>query len=273
MRLLFCGDIFGRSGRDCVIQNLPRLRQELKIHFIIVNGENAAAGFGISPAICEELFQAGCDVITTGNHAWSEKTIAPYMGKEKRVLRPFNYPKGTPGQGVVEIKSLHNDFRLVVIQMIGRLFMDPFVDDPFSLIDTLLSSYRLGPTAIFIDFHGEASSEKAAFAYYVDGRVSAVIGSHTHIPTADHRILPKGTAYQTDAGMCGDYNSVIGLNVETALHKFLRKGSGARPAPAEGKGTLCGSIVDIHPTTGLCVAIHPLRLSEDGILSSTALPA
>lgn len=262
MRLLFCGDIVGQAGRELVISQLPSLIQRLALDWVIVNAENAAAGFGLTPQICEDLFAAGVDAITTGNHVWDQKSIIDYISREPRLLRPANYPAGTPGNGYCLLEKPGYAKKLLVINLMTRLFMDP-LDDPFAFIEQLLSKYTLQDHdlgAIFVDVHGEASSEKMAIAHMIDGRVSAIAGTHTHTPTADAQILPKGTGYQTDAGMCGDYNSVIGMEPGTAIARFRTKMPCGRLQPALGEATLCGIYYEIHDQTGLCNKVAPLRL-------------
>jgi metallophosphoesterase (TIGR00282 family) len=260
MKFLFCGDIVGRSGRDVVISQVPRLRAQLGLDFVVVNGENAAAGFGITSKICGELHEAGVDCITTGNHAWDQREIIPYIAQDNRLLRPVNFPPGTPGWGA-SVFQTQRGHSMVVINVMCRLFMDA-IDDPFRALDAELSKYVLGRSArcILVDVHGEATSEKQSVGHYCDGRVSAVLGTHSHIPTADAWILPGGTAYQTDVGMCGDYDSVIGMKKEIAVQRFIRKMPGERLAPAEGEATLCAAIVETDDRTGLARSIQPLRL-------------
>ena len=261
MKLLYMGDVIGRSGRDVVVERLAEIKARLAPDFIVVNGENAAHGFGITPKICEEFFNAGVDVLTLGNHSWDQREIFPYMDGEPRLLRPLNYPSGTPGRGV-GVFGAPRGRKVVVIQVMGRLFMDP-LDCPFAAVERELAKLRLGAggvDAIILDVHAEASSEKMALAHSVSGRVSLVVGSHSHIPTADSQILTGGTAYQTDAGMCGDYDSVIGMKKEAAIFKFVRKIPGERLSPAEGPGTLCGVWVETDDRTGLAVRVAPLRL-------------
>lgn len=267
MRLLYCGDVLGRSGREAVLERLPALRQRLALDFVIVNGENAAHGFGITPKICEEFFQSGTDVVTLGNHTWDQREIVSYLNSENRILRPLNYPHGTPGRGA-GVYMTERGCKVLVAQVMGRLFMDP-LDDPFAAIEVEISRHRLGGGvhAAVIDVHAEASSEKMALGHVLDGRVSAVVGSHSHIPTADIQILPHGTAYQTDAGMCGDYDSVIGMKKEAAITRFVRKVPGERLTPAEGPGTLCGLFVETDDATGLARRAEPVRLG--GRLSET----
>jgi metallophosphoesterase (TIGR00282 family) len=260
MKILYCGDVVGRSGRDAIHQYLPSLRQQLSIDLTIVNGENAAHGFGINKSICQDFYKLGVDVITTGNHIWDQKEIISYIGNDKRLIRPINYPATSPGSGFTLV-SVKNGRQVLVINAMGRLFMDP-LDDPFAAVDSVLKKYPLGGqiAAIVVDFHGEASSEKMAMGHFCDGRTSLVIGSHAHIPTADAQILPKGTAYQTDAGMCGDYNSVIGMDKDVPVARFTRKMPTDRLTPAQGPGTLCGVFIETDDATGLAKMIYPVRL-------------
>jgi hypothetical protein len=260
MRLLFCGDVVGRSGREVVCEHLPRLRRELALDFVVVNGENAAGGFGITEKICAELYAAGTDVITTGNHVWDQKETVGFIGGDPRLLRPINYPAGTPGKGAAVFPAPRGR-KVMVINPMGRLFMDP-LDDPFALVERELASQRLGATvdAIIVDVHAEATSEKMAMGHLLDGRVSLVVGTHTHVPTADSQILPKGTAYQTDAGMCGDYDSVIGMEKAVPIARFTRKLPTERLAAASGPATLCAVFVETDDRSGLARAVSPLRI-------------
>ena len=261
MKLLFLGDVVGRSGRDAVINAIPGIRERLSLDFVVVNGENAAHGFGINPKICAEFYAAGVDVVTLGNHAWDQREIIGHIDSEPRLLRPLNYPPGTPGRGI-GVYPLPRGRKVAVIQVMGRLFMDP-LDDPFFGLERELDKIRLGAggvDAILVDVHGEATSEKMALAHTLDGRVSAVVGSHTHCPTADAQILAKGTAYQSDAGMCGDYDSVIGMTKEGASARFIRKMPGDRLTPADGPATLCGIFIETDDATGLARRIAPLRV-------------
>ena len=260
MRILFLGDTVGRAGREAAASALPKLRTALKIDLAIVNGENASHGFGLAPDMAQALFAAGADVITLGNHAWDRKEMIGYIAQQPRVVRPINYPPGTPGAGSVVV-DLANGRRALVINAMGRLFMDP-LDCPFRATAELLGRYRLGGTidAIVCDFHAEATSEKLAFGHSFDGQVSLVVGTHTHVPTADHQILAGGTAFQSDAGMCGDYDSVIGMVKEGASTRFWRKMPGERLAPAEGPATVCGLFVETNDATGLAVRVEPVRL-------------
>ncbi|MEJ2026931.1 MAG: TIGR00282 family metallophosphoesterase [Limibacillus sp.] len=223
MRFLFLGDIVGRPGRDAINKHLPDLRRELGLDAVVANGENAAAGFGITQKICKEMFEAGVDLISGGNHSWDQREALSFIDDEPRLLRPQNYPAGTPGRGSGVVDAGRGR-KLLVVNLMARLYMDP-LDDPFATMKAVLSSVRLGATAnaILLDFHGEATSEKMAMGHFVDGKVSLCVGTHTHVPTADTMILPGGTAYQTDAGMCGDYDSVIGMDKEAPLARFTRK--------------------------------------------------
>jgi 2',3'-cyclic-nucleotide 2'-phosphodiesterase len=259
MRILFLGDLVGRAGRDAVAQALPDLRRRLRLDLAIVNAENASHGFGLAPDMARTLFEAGADVLTLGNHAWDRREIIPFIASEKRVIRPINFPPGTPGAGSV-LLTLADGRRALVINAMGRLYMEA-LDCPFRATDELLSRHKLGAgiQAAVVDFHGEATSEKQAFGHSFDGRVSMVVGTHTHVPTADHQILAKGTGYMTDAGMCGAYDSVIGMAKEGATERFWRKMPGERLQPAEGPVTISGVFLETDDTTGLARTIAPLR--------------
>jgi metallophosphoesterase (TIGR00282 family) len=260
MRLLFCGDLVGRSGRDVVVEKLPGLRRDLALDLVVANGENAAGGFGITQKICDELYKAGVDCITTGNHVWDQKETLSFIGSDPRLLRPINFPVGTPGKGSGVYQTARGK-KVLVANIMARLFMDP-LDDPFQAAEQLLRAHKLGGNvdAILIDFHGEATSEKMAMGHYLDGRVSLVVGTHTHVPTADHVVLPGGTAYQTDAGMCGDYDSVIGMEKAAPIARFTRKLPTERLAAANGPGTLCGLFVETDDATGLARKVEPVRV-------------
>ena len=264
MKVLFLGDIVGRSARQSVIAQLPDIRSELGLDAIIVNCENAAGGFGVTPAICDELFAAGADVLTTGNHVWDKTEISPYIQKQDRLLRPANMAREFPGKGAV-VHHLPNGKRLGVVNVMCNLFMAEN-GNMFEALDKELDALALGRDADFIlvDVHGEATSEKVATGFYCDGKVSCVVGTHTHIPTADHRILPQGTAFQTDAGMCGDYISVIGMDPDIAISRFTGRKSG-RLSVATGEPTLCGLIIETDDKSGLAQSVHPFR--RDGVLS------
>ncbi|HUK59821.1 MAG TPA: TIGR00282 family metallophosphoesterase [Stellaceae bacterium] len=259
MRLLMCGDVVGRSGRDAVARHVPQLRRELALDFVIVNGENAAHGFGITDKICAELYECGVDVITTGNHVWDRREIMSYIGSDPRLLRPLNYPPRQPGNGH-GVYALPDGRSVLVVNAMARLFMDA-IDDPFAAVDHLLAAHGLPEhAAIVVDFHGEATSEKMSMGHFCDGRVSLVVGTHSHVPTADHRILTKGTGYITDVGMCGDYDSVIGMKKEGSVARFVTKLPGERLEVAEGEATLCAVAVETDDVTGLAREIVPVRL-------------
>jgi metallophosphoesterase (TIGR00282 family) len=259
VRILFLGDIVGRSGRDALTQRLPALRTQLDLDLVVVNGENASHGFGLAPDMARAFLAAGTDVITLGNHAWDRREIIPFLEEEKRVIRPANFPPGTPGAGAVVVE-VRGGRRALVMNVMGRLFMDA-LDDPFRAVQAELQRHTLGRTiqAAILDVHAEASSEKQSFGHSFDGMLSLVIGTHTHVPTADHQILPGGTAYQTDAGMCGDYDSVIGMQKGGAALRFWKKMPGEKLAPAEGEATLCGLYLETDDATGLATRVAPLR--------------
>jgi 2',3'-cyclic-nucleotide 2'-phosphodiesterase len=260
MRLLFLGDILGRSGRDAVVDQLPGLRRLWSLDCVVVNGENSAGGFGITEVICQDLLDAGADVVTLGNHAFDQREALVFIERQNRLVRPANFPPGTPGRGAAMVQ-LHNGAQVLVINVMTRLFMDA-LDDPFAALERELSAcpLALGADAILIDVHGEASSEKQAIGYFCDGRASLVVGTHTHVPTADARVLPCGTAYQTDAGMCGDYDSVIGIQKDEPIRRLIQKTPGSRWEPALGPATICGVAVETDDKTGLAVRIAPVRL-------------
>ncbi|HCI48632.1 MAG: metallophosphoesterase [Alphaproteobacteria bacterium RIFCSPHIGHO2_01_FULL_41_14] len=267
MKILMCGDIVGRAGRDAILKYIPSLRKQWSLDIVVANGENAAHGFGITEAICESLYKAGVDVITTGNHIWDQKEILPILDKDKRLLRPLNYPEKSPGHGMVTVE-VPGEKKVVVINVMGRLFMDP-LDDPFAALDKALSTHTLGGSvsAILIDFHGEASSEKMAAGYYVVNRATALVGTHTHVPTSDTRIMPGGLAYQTDLGMTGDYDSVVGMQKTVPIQRFTKKYSVDRLVPAEGEATLCGLYIETDDKTGKAILARPVRVG--GLLSQT----
>ena len=264
MRILFLGDIVGRTARQLVINSLADLRQEMSADFVIVNVENAAGGFGVTPEIADDVLKAGADVLTTGNHIWDKREIVDYIMQEARLLRPYNMVEATPGNGHVIVTNDKGQ-RLAVANFITNLFMAES-DNVFGSLDGFLGKVKLGrdADAIFIDLHGEATSEKNAIGFFADGRVSAVIGTHTHVPTADHRIMPKGTAYQSDAGMCGDFVSVIGMQHEAAVGRFCGN-SAVRLEVAKGEATLCGVVIETDDRAGLATSITPFR--RGGVLS------
>jgi metallophosphoesterase (TIGR00282 family) len=263
MRFLFLGDVVGRSGRRAVTEALPRLRNRFDLDFVVVNGENAAGGFGITESILNGLLDAGADVVTLGNHAFDQRDALVFINRHDRLVRPLNFPSGTPGRGATLVPA-RNGANVLVINALGRVFM-PALDCPFRAIDREISSCALGRDAdmIFVDFHAEATSEKQALGWFLDGRVTALAGTHTHVPTADARVLTNGTAYQTDTGMCGDYASVIGMQVDEPVRRFLTGLPQERFEPATGEATVCGLAVDVDDSTGLARAVAPLRLGGD----------
>lgn len=271
MRLLILGDVVGRSGRVAVTNLLPGLVAAWKLDAVVVNGENAAGGFGITEAIFDELIAAGTDVITLGNHAFDQREALVFIGRVDRLVRPLNYPTGTPGRGAA-LATLRNGARLLVLNVMGRVYMHPQLDDPFAALERELTAAPLKEVAdiIVVDAHCEVTSEKQGIGRFCDGRVSAVIGTHTHVPTADHRILPGGTAFCTDIGMCGDYDSIIGMKAAEPLHRFVHALPSARFEPADGEATLSGLAVEIDDVTGLARACHGVRLG--GLLQPAAPP-
>jgi len=260
MRILFVGDVVGRSGRTIVCERLPGLVRDWKLDLVVVNGENAAGGFGITETIYRELIDAGADAITLGNHAWDQREALVFIERAERLIRPINYPAGTPGRGAAMIDA-KNGQRALVVNAMGRIFMDP-LDDPFAAVDRELAACALGRAAdaIVVDIHAEATSEKQSMGFFCDGRVSLVVGTHTHAPTADSRILRGGTAFISDVGMTGDYYSVIGMEKDEPLTRFLRKIPSARFEPASGPATLCAIAVETDPSTGLAARVGAVRL-------------
>jgi metallophosphoesterase (TIGR00282 family) len=269
VNLLFIGDIVGKPGREVVTAHLPRLRQSLKLDAVIANGENAAGGFGLTRAVADELFGAGVDVISTGNHWADQREIFAMVETDDRIIRPVNYPKGTPGKGAT-LTTLPGGGTLLAVNVMGRVFMDA-LDDPFAAVARELEACPLGEAAdaIVIDIHAEATSEKMAMGHFCDGRASLVVGTHTHAPTADAQILPGGTAFQSDAGACADYDSVIGMDKAEPLRRFTTKLPGGRYSPATGPATLCGVFVQTG-AKGLAARIAPVRV---GGRLSPALPS
>lgn len=259
MRQLFCGDVVGRAGRRAVAEQLPALRRDLELDFVTVNGENAAGGFGITAATASELFDAGVDAITTGNHVWDQREVVTLLPREPRLLRPVNFPPDTtPGAGYGVYETARGG-KVLVVNVMGRQFMDP-LGDPFAAVAAVLEEHELGlgVAAAIVDVHAETTSEKQALAHFADGRVSLVVGSHTHVPTADARILPGGTAFQTDAGMCGDYDSVIGADKAMWVQRYRTKMPVGRIPPSNGAATLCGVCVETDPATGLARSVRPV---------------
>lgn len=260
MRILHLGDIVGRSGRDAVVETLPDLRVRLALDFVIVNVENAAHGFGVTQAICDAVLEAGADVLTTGNHVWDQREALVHIEREPRLLRPLNFPDGTPGKGV-GLFPTRSGKQVLVMNAMGRVFMDA-LDDPFAAVDRELSAAPLREVAdaIVVDFHADATSEKMAMGHFCDGRASLVIGTHSHVPTADAQVLPGGTAYQTDAGACADYDSVIGMDKAEPLRRFTTKIPQGRFEPANGPASVCGVLVETDDATGLARRIEPVRV-------------
>ena len=262
MRILFLGDVVGNSGCSKLIENLPSQRKQREIDFVIVNGENAdESGVGLTQKICEKFFLSGVDVITSGNHIWDQKDIMQFIENEKRILRPKNFFEPSPGKGF-EIFTTDNNFKIGVLNLIGNVFMKKS-NDVFESANQFLNKFKLKEDFDFlvVDFHGEITSEKNAIGHYFDGKASLVVGTHTHIPTNDARILQNGTAYQTDAGMCGDYDSVIGMNKENSINKFLKKDS-IKHFPANRDATLCGVIVECNLETGLAKKVESYIFGE-----------
>jgi len=260
LRILFVGDVVGRAGRTAIAEYLPGMVRDWALDLVVVNGENSAGGFGITEAIYQEFLDAGADAVTLGNHAWDQREALVFIERAPKLIRPANFPKGAPGRGAALVDT-KNGKRALVINAIGRVFMTPF-DDPFQVLNRELDAcpLREAADAIVVDFHGEASSEKQGIGFFCDGRASLVVGTHTHVPTADHRILKGGTAYLSDAGMCGDYDSVLGMQKEESIRRFLQKTPGPRMEPALGEGSLCGLAVETDDRTGLAVRVAAVRL-------------
>lgn len=260
MKFIYCGDVVARAGREAVLNNLDNLKQVYQPDFIIINIENAAHGFGATPGICRDFLDRGVDALTTGNHVWQQRELISFLNDCKQIVRPLNYPENLPGRGFCELE-LPNGKKLLIIQLLGRLFMEA-VDCPVAAVDKLLRNYTLGRNidAIMVDIHAEATSEKLALGCYLDGRVSAVLGTHTHVPTADAKIWPGGTAYISDVGMCGDYDSVLGFDKQEPMDRLARKYTGGRLVPAKGKGTLFAVLVETDDKTGLATRIEQIKL-------------
>jgi metallophosphoesterase (TIGR00282 family) len=260
MRILFIGDIVGRSGRNVLLDRLPRLIAGWQLDFVVVNGENAAGGFGITEAIYNEFIDAGADAITLGNHAWDQREALVFIERAPRLIRPLNYPAGTPGRGAAMIDTKAGK-RVLVMNVMGRIFMDA-LDDPFAAVERELAACALGDAAdaVIIDMHCEATSEKQGMGYFADGRASLVVGTHTHVPTSDYRILKSGTAFISDVGMTGDYDSVIGMAKDEPLGRFIRKIPQGKFEPAGGPATLCAIAIETNDATGLATRVSPVRL-------------
>ncbi len=267
MKILFLGDVVGKAGRNIIADRLPHLIEQLKLDFVIINGENATHGRGLSEKHFNELISAGADIITLGDHAFDQKETLSFIEREQNLLRPINMPKTTPGRGASLIKG-RNGKQILVVQGQGRVFMNP-IDCPFLAIEEAIEQCPLGEMAdaIIVDFHAEATSEKQAMGHFLDGRVSLIAGTHTHIPTSDYRILKGGSGFITDVGMCGDYDSVIGVQKDEPLNRFLSGVPNSRFCPAQGGATICGIIIETDEKNGLCKKIEPLRIG--GILQET----
>ncbi|MEQ8936966.1 MAG: TIGR00282 family metallophosphoesterase [Amphiplicatus sp.] len=260
MRIAAFGDIMGRSGRLALLEALPKLRRSLALDFVVVNAENSAGGFGVTARICDEILDAGADVITTGNHAFDQREELSLFDSEPRILRPLNFPPSNPGRGAGLYKA-KNGAEVLVVHAQGQRGMAP-IDDPFAAVDAALENLKLGreADAIIVDFHAEATSEKYGMGHHLDGRASLVFGTHTHVPTADDQILSGGTAYMSDLGMCGDYDSVIGMEKSEPLLRFITKMGAGRMQPASGEATICGILVETDAKTGLAVSVDAIRL-------------
>lgn len=260
MRILFLGDVMGRSGRTAVATRLSGLRRDWKVDFIVINAENASGGMGLTAAHAQGLLAAGADCLTLGDHAFDQREMLSFIESEPRILRPLNYAKSAPGQGA-RVFETTGGRRVLVAQVLGQVFMKRPFDDPFSAIQTVFQKYPRGGAvqATLVDVHAEATSEKMAMGHWCDGRASVVVGTHTHVPTADAQILPGGTAYQTDAGMCGDYDSVIGMDKAEPMRRFITQMSSARFEPAGGEATLSGVLVDTCDRTGRALSVRPIR--------------
>ena len=262
MKIIFIGDLVGKNARNQLIKKLPEIKKTYNPDAIVCNAENAAAGYGLTKNIALELFDKGIDIITLGNHSWDQKEMLSFIEECPKIIRALNYPNGVPGQGEYRIE-LEDGRTIIIIQVLLRLFMGLSVDDPFSIIEKRLKKEFLGSScnAILIDMHGETTSEKNAFGHFVDGKVSAVLGTHTHIPTSDARILDNGTAYQTDVGMTGDYNSVIGMEKDNPIHLFTKGYRlDGRFVCASGEGKLCGSYIESDDKSGLALKIEAFQL-------------
>ena len=262
MKLLFIGDIFGKPGREIVRRGLPALIDHHALDFVIANGENAAAGFGITGDIADALFGYGIDVMTSGNHVWDKKEVLDYIPRQPKLLRPANFPAGVPGRGSYLGRTRTGE-PVGVINVMGRIFMNP-LDDPFTVVLREIEALRAKTRVIIVDFHAEATSEKVAMAWHLDGRATAVLGTHTHVQTADERLLPKGTACMTDVGMTGPHDSIIGVTVEAALGRFLNA-MPARFESASGPGRLNATLITADPATGKATGIERLNMSHDEI--------
>ena len=269
MRILFLGDVVGRSGRAAIAERLPHLRLAWGLDFVVVNGENASQGAGLTAEHAKVILQAGADCVTLGDHSFDQKDMLQFIEQEPRILRPINFSKVAPGRGV-KIFDATQGRKILVTQVLGQVFMKRPFDDPFSAVETILKTHRLGGAvqAALVEVHAEATSEKMALGHWCDGQASLVVGTHTHVPTGDAQILPQGTAYLTDAGMCGDYNSVIGMDKLEPLRRFITGMSSGRFMPAEGPATLSGVFVETDDRTGKALKVRMIR--EGGRLVQAA---
>jgi 2',3'-cyclic-nucleotide 2'-phosphodiesterase len=261
MKILFLGDVMGRSGRKAVAAHLPQMRRDWSLDFVVVNGENASAGMGLNAGHAKLLFEAGADCVTLGDHAFDQKDMLSAIERDPRILRPLNFARTAPGKGA-RLFNAPGGRKVFVAQALGQVFMKRPFDDPFSALDQALKLAPLGAVAnaVIVDFHAEATSEMMAMGHWLDGRASLVVGTHTHVPTADAQILAKGTGFQTDAGMCGDYDSVIGMQKEEPMRRFITGMAKTRFTPAEGEATLCGTYIETDERTGMATRIAPVRV-------------
>jgi len=260
MKFLFLGDVVGRAGRDAVSERLPGIIATYGLDFVVINGENASHGRGLTEAHFKGLRDAGADIVTLGDHAFDQRETLSYIEREQTLIRPINFAPGAPGRGAMMVEG-RNGHRVLVVNALGRVFMQP-VDDPFRAVESALAAAPLGEVvdAVIVDFHTEATSEIQGMGYFLDGKATLVVGTHTHIPTSDHRILKGGTALMADAGMCGDFDSIIGVDPEEPINRFLTGIPNGRFTPAEGEATLCGIAVETDPKTGLASRIFPVRI-------------
>ncbi|MEO0913324.1 MAG: TIGR00282 family metallophosphoesterase [Pseudomonadota bacterium] len=261
MKILFLGDVVGRSGRTALVERVPQLRRDWALDFVIVNGENASAGMGLSGAHATLLLEAGIDCLTLGDHAFDQRDMLGFIEGEPRIIRPLNYAKTAPGKGA-RLFTTARGAKVLVMQVLGQVFMKRAFDDPFSTADQGLKTAPLGglAQAVIVEMHAEATSEKMAMGHWCDGRATLVVGTHTHVPTADAQILPGGTAYMTDAGMCGDYNSVIGMDKAEPMNRFVTGMSKGRFTPATGEATLSGVLVESDDRTGRATSVRTVRI-------------
>lgn len=260
MDILFIGDVVGSPGRNMVAEYLPKLKKKYHPHVTIINGENAAGGRGITEAIYKQFLEIGANAVTLGNHSWDNKEIFDFIDRAQCLVRPANFPKNTPGKGLIFVKV--NALEVAIINLQGRTFMPP-LDCPFEKAEELIQIAKKRTNIIFVDFHAEATSEKQAMGWFLDGKVSAVVGTHTHVQTADYRILPKGTAYMTDVGMTGPYDGILGMEKEPVLYKFLTSLPARFDVPKKGRAQLSACIIKTDPKSGMALSIKPILINED----------